>query len=180
MPACRPATTCSRSRSTTTAPTAPTLTVYAREVARHGGEDLPFLVFLQGGPGSESPRPNAFEQPAWIGRALQDFRLLLLDQRGTGRSTPVGRYDQIPGDDVAAKAAYLTHFRADAIVRDCDLLREHLGVERWSLLGQSFGGFTSLTYLSRSRRGPRRRSYLTGGLAGRRRPARRGLRGRPT
>jgi pimeloyl-ACP methyl ester carboxylesterase len=125
-----------------------TLTVYAREVARHGGEDLPFLVFLQGGPGSESPRPNPHEQPAWMGRALQDFRLLLLDQRGTGRSTPVGRYEQVPGDDVAAKAAYLTHFRADAIVHDCHLLMEHLGVGQWSLLGQSFGGFTSLTYLS--------------------------------
>jgi len=140
-----------------------TLTVYARELARHGGEDLPLLVFLQGGPGSESPRPHSFEQPAWMGRALQDFRLLLLDQRGTGRSTPVGRLDQIPGDDVAAQAAYLTHFRADAIVGDCELLRAHLGVERWSLLGQSFGGFTSTTYLSRH---PERLAsvHLTGGL----------------
>ena len=140
-----------------------TLTLYAREVARHGGEDLPFLVFLQGGPGSESPRPNPAEQPAWIGRALQDFRLLLLDQRGTGRSTPVGRIDQVPGDDVAAKAAYLTHFRADAIVRDCELLREHLGVERWSLLGQSFGGFTATTYLSTAPQGLAS-VHVTGGL----------------
>ena len=128
-------------------PSGPTLTLYAREVSAPGGEDRPFLVFLQGGPGSESPRPDPASAPAWIGRAAQDFRVLLLDQRGTGRSTPVGAYDDIPGGDVHAKADYLTHFRADAIVRDCELLREHLGVERWSLLGQSFGGFTSTTYL---------------------------------
>jgi len=146
-------------------PAGPTLTLYARELARHGGEELPFLVFLQGGPGSESPRPNSVEQPAWMGRALQDFRLLLLDQRGTGRSTPVGRIDQIPGDDVAAKAAYLIHFRADAIVRDCELLRRHLGVERWSLLGQSFGGFTSTTYLSMAPQGLAS-VHVTGGLPG--------------
>ena len=144
-------------------PSGPTLTLYARELARHGGEDLPYLVFLQGGPGSESPRPNSFEQPAWMGRALQDFRLLLLDQRGTGRSTPVGRIERIPGDDVAAKAAYLTHFRADAIVGDCELLRGHLGVERWSLLGQSFGGFTATTYLSRHPEGLTS-VHITGGL----------------
>jgi pimeloyl-ACP methyl ester carboxylesterase len=129
-------------------PSGATLTVYAREVVGHGGEDRPFLVFLQGGPGSESPRPTPFAAPAWIERATQDFRVLLLDQRGTGRSTPVGGLDTIPGATTAEKAAYLTHFRADAIVRDCELLREHLGVERWSLLGQSFGGFTSLTYLT--------------------------------
>ncbi len=145
-------------------PSGPTLTVYAREVCAPGGEDRPFLVFLQGGPGSESPRPNPATGPAWIGRALQDFRLLLLDQRGTGRSTPVGGIDAVPGTSVAAKAAYLTHFRADAIVRDCELLREHLGVERWSLLGQSFGGFTSLTYLTLA---PQSLAsvHLTGGLA---------------
>ena len=79
-------------------PSGPTLTVYAREVCAPGGEDRPFLVFLQGGPGSESPRPNPATGPAWIGRALQDFRLLLLDQRGTGRSTPVGGIDAVPGD----------------------------------------------------------------------------------
>ncbi|WP_432478315.1 alpha/beta fold hydrolase [Nocardioides sp. GXQ0305] len=146
-------------------PSGPTLTLYARELARHGGDDLPWLVFLQGGPGSESPRPNRFEQAAWIGRALRDFRLLLLDQRGTGRSTPVGRLDQVPGDDVAAKAAYLTQFRADAIVRDCELLREHLGVERWSLLGQSFGGFTSTTYLTLAA-GSLASVLVTGGLPG--------------
>ncbi|MGH3346516.1 MAG: alpha/beta fold hydrolase [Nocardioides sp.] len=145
-------------------PDGSTLSLYAREVVEPGGEQRPWLVFLQGGPGGESPRPSPVDGPAWVRRAVRDYRVLLLDQRGTGLSTPVGRYDQIPGDDVAAKAKYLTHFRADAIVRDCELLREHLGIERWSLLGQSFGGFTSLTYLSLAAE-PLETVYLTGGLA---------------
>jgi len=145
-------------------PDGSTLSLYAREVVEPGGEQRPWLVFLQGGPGGESPRPSTVDGPAWVRRAARDYRVLLLDQRGTGLSTPVGRYEQIPGDDVAAKATYLTQFRADAIVRDCELLREHLGVERWSLLGQSFGGFTSLTYLSLAAE-RLETVYLTGGLA---------------
>ena len=66
---------------------------------------------------------------------------------GTGRSTP-GRADD-PGRHAArSRPTYLTHFRADSIVRDAELIRQELGVERWSVLGQSFGGFTSMTYLS--------------------------------
>ncbi|MGZ5399728.1 MAG: alpha/beta fold hydrolase [Nocardioides sp.] len=145
-------------------PDGPSISVYAREVSEPGGQDRPFLVFLQGGPGSESPRPDLTGTTAWMTRALQDFRLLLLDQRGTGRSTPVGLPERIPGGTTAEKAEYLTHFRADSIVDDLELLREHLRVERWSLLGQSFGGFTSLTYLS-THADRLDRVHLTGGLA---------------
>ena len=99
--------------------------------------------------------------PAGCGGAVKDYRVLLLDQRGTGRSTPVG---DIPGDTPAAQAEYLTHFRADAIVRDAEHIRQELGVERWSLLGQSFGGFTSMTYLSIAPDGLRE-ALITGGLA---------------
>jgi pimeloyl-ACP methyl ester carboxylesterase len=95
-------------------------------------------------------------------RALQDYRVLLLDQRGTGRSTPVGR--AIPGETAAEQAAYLTHFRADSIVRDAELIRRELRVDRWSVLGQSFGGFTSLTYLSIAPEGLRE-AFITGGLS---------------
>jgi pimeloyl-ACP methyl ester carboxylesterase len=95
-------------------------------------------------------------------RALKDYRVLLLDQRGTGRSTPVG--SDIPGATAAEQAEYLTHFRADSIVRDAEAIRRELGVERWSLLGQSFGGFTSLTYLSFAPEGLRE-AFITGGLS---------------
>ena len=66
-----------------------TIDIFARVVTRSGGEGLPYLVFLQGGPGSEDPRPGP-DQAAWIDAALEDHRVVLLDQRGTGRSTPVG------------------------------------------------------------------------------------------
>src|SRR5690606_34532066 len=68
------------------------------------------------------------------------------DQRGTGRSTPVGDNDLAQGSAVVAE--YLTHLRADSIVRDCEAMRAHLGAEKWNVLGQSFGGFTTLAYLS--------------------------------
>jgi pimeloyl-ACP methyl ester carboxylesterase len=95
-------------------------------------------------------------------RAIQDYRVLLLDQRGTGRSSPVG--SGIPGDSAPAQASYLAHFRADSIVRDAELIRHELGVERWSVLGQSFGGFTAMTYLSYAPEGLRE-VFITGGLA---------------
>jgi pimeloyl-ACP methyl ester carboxylesterase len=142
-------------------PAGPQITVFTREVAAPDGEDRPFLVFLQGGPGFEAARPTS-PPTGWMKRAIQDYRVLLLDQRGTGRSTPVGSV--IPGDTPAAQAEYLTRFRADSIVRDAELIRRELGVERWSVLGQSFGGFTSMTYLSIAPEGLRE-AFLTGGLS---------------
>ena len=136
------------------------ITVFTREVADPDGLDRPYLLYLQGGPGFEATRPTA-PPTGWQKRALADYRLLLIDQRGVGRSTPVG---EIPGDTPAAQAEYLTHFRADSIVRDAELIRRELGVERWSLLGQSFGGFTSLTYLSLHPEGLRE-ALITGGLS---------------
>ncbi len=64
----------------------PSIEIFAREVIRPGGENLPHLVFMRGGPGSAGPRVGDFRTD-WIGRALDDFRVVLLDQRGTGQST---------------------------------------------------------------------------------------------
>ncbi len=69
-----------------------TITVFTREVAAPDGLDRPYLVFLQGGPGFEATRPTS-PPSGWMARALADYRVLLLDQRGTGRSTPVGPAD---------------------------------------------------------------------------------------
>ncbi len=125
-----------------------TITLFAREIADPDGLDRPLLLFLQGGPGFEGVRPSTrAAAPGWIDRALRDFRVLMLDERGTGRSTPVGPAT-LAGRTPAQAAEYLTHFRADAIVRDAEALREALGVERWSVLGQSFGGFCVASYLS--------------------------------
>jgi pimeloyl-ACP methyl ester carboxylesterase len=84
----------------------------------------------------------------------------MLDQRGTGRSTPVG---SLPGMSPEEQAEYLTHFRADAIVRDAEALRDALGIDRWSVLGQSFGGFCVLRYLSAAPDGLRE-AFFTGGV----------------
>jgi pimeloyl-ACP methyl ester carboxylesterase len=139
----------------------PKITVFSRELAHPDGLDRPYLLWLQGGPGFEATRPTS-PPSGWMKRALEDFRVLLLDQRGTGRSTPVG--DVIPGGTAEAQATYLTHFRADSIVRDAELIRRELEVDRWSVLGQSFGGFSSLTYLSIAPEGLRE-AFLTGGLS---------------
>jgi pimeloyl-ACP methyl ester carboxylesterase len=139
--------------------------VFAREVTPPGRDasTLPWLVFFQGGPGGKSPRPTG--RTGWIDRALKDYRVLLLDQRGTGRSTPVTACTLAWRGGPQAQADYLKHFRADAIVRDAELIRrELLGAdERWSVLGQSFGGFCVTTYLSLAPEGLRE-AFITGGL----------------
>lgn len=140
----------------------PQITVFTREVAGEGSEGKPYLLFLQGGPGMEATRPTA-PPSGWMKRAIKDYRVLLLDQRGVGRSTPVGEH--IPGATPQDQADYLTHFRADSIVRDAEVIRQELiGIERWSVLGQSFGGFSSMTYLSIAPEGLRE-AYITGGLS---------------
>ncbi len=142
-------------------PAGPTIAVFAREVSDPDGGDRPFLLYLQGGPGFEAPRPTRLpSNPAWLERALCEFRVLMLDQRGTGRSTPVGT---LPGLTAAEQADYLAHFRADSIVRDAEWIRRELDVERWSVLGQSFGGLCVTTYLSRAPEGLRE-ALITGGL----------------
>jgi pimeloyl-ACP methyl ester carboxylesterase len=140
-----------------------TIEVFAREIADPEGADRPLLVYFQGGPGFEGTRPTGHPRsPGWLDHALKEFRVLMLDERGTGRSTPVG--PAALGDkDAAAQAEYLTHFRADAIVRDAEALRTALQVERWSVLGQSFGGFCVAAYLSLAPQGLRE-AMFTGGL----------------
>jgi pimeloyl-ACP methyl ester carboxylesterase len=137
------------------------ITVFARELADPDGRDRPFLVYLQGGPGFEAPRPTRSPNgPAWLDRALAEFRVLMLDQRGTGRSTPVGALADLAPEQ---QAEYLAHFRADSIVRDAERIRRELGVERWSVLGQSFGGMCAITYLSIAPEGLRE-ALITGGI----------------
>ncbi|GAU68434.1 putative proline iminopeptidase [Streptomyces sp. NBRC 110611] len=143
------------------------LTVYGREAVAAGREDeeLPWLLFLQGGPGFPSPRPVG--QESWLKRALEDHRVLLLDQRGTGRSTPANRQTLPLRGGPERQAAYLAHFRADSIVRDAELFRRRLVPDGgpWSVLGQSFGGFCTVSYLSHAPEGLSA-AYVTGGLPG--------------
>ena len=140
--------------------------VFAREVvaADKADADLPWLLFLQGGPGLSSPRPIGREN--WLNRALDDYRVLLLDQRGTGRSTPANRLSLARLGSPAAQADYLGLFRADNIVRDAERIRREVtGGAPWSVLGQSFGGFCTVTYLSLAPEGVQE-AFITGGLPG--------------
>ncbi|MBS2534635.1 alpha/beta fold hydrolase [Catenulispora sp. NF23] len=137
--------------------------VYAREVT--ADETRPWLVYLQGGPGHRSPRPLPADLASgWISRALKDYRVLLLDQRGTGRSTPATRQTLPPRGNARQQAEYLAAFRADSIVRDAEFIRRRLtGGAPWSVLGQSFGGFCAVSYLSTAPEGLAE-VFITGGL----------------
>jgi pimeloyl-ACP methyl ester carboxylesterase len=145
-------------------PDGESIEVFARAVvaADKAKDAQPWLVFLQGGPGFEGPRPETADTPAWLKRALADYRVLLLDQRGMGRSTPIGVGDA-SASPPGALADRLALHRADAIVRDAECFREALDVDRWSVLGQSFGGFCTVAYLS-SFPASLREAFVAGGL----------------
>lgn len=145
-------------------PASEPITLFARELVDpvRKDDDLPCLLFLQGGPGGKGPRP--VEPSGWVGQALKTYRVVLMDQRGTGRSTPAsGR--RMASMTAEEGADYLACFRADSIIEDAEHLRMTLfGGRKWSTLGQSYGGFLTLTYLSKA---PEALTacYVTGGLA---------------
>ncbi len=140
-----------------------TIEVFAREIVPEDAqnEDRPYLLWLQGGPGNAADRPGI--PTGWLGRALKEFRVVLLDQRGTGRSTAI-THRTLPQGSVVEQSDYLSLFRADSIVRDAELLRSLLIADKkWTVLGQSFGGFCALTYLSIAPEGLKT-ALITGGL----------------
>lgn len=148
-------------------PDGETITVFAREYvsAAHSEEqasELPWLLFLQGGPGGRGNRFGSLG--GWSKAAARDFRILMLDQRGTGLSSPIDRSTLPLRGPAAAQAAYLEYFRADSIMADAELVREALGADPWTVYGQSYGGFCALTYLSFAPQGLRE-VLVTGGLA---------------
>ncbi|KAL4424352.1 hypothetical protein ABPG75_001653 [Micractinium tetrahymenae] len=132
-----------------------TIDIFFRELVHRNKKDdkgLGYLVFLQGGPGFEAARPT--DLSGWVKQASNYFRIILLDQRGTGQSTPITPDNLARRGTPAEQAAYLKFFRADSIVRDAELIRRAIvpasssSGGRWSVLGQSFGGFCCATYLS--------------------------------
>lgn len=118
-------------------PSLGTLEVFAREL--YTDPAAPALAYFQGGPGNPGPRMMM----GWIPEALQHYRVLLIDERGTGRSTRVDRRTEEFID-----AAHLSHLRPPDIAADAEALRLHLGLDTWDLLGNSFGGICVASYLS--------------------------------
>jgi proline iminopeptidase len=95
-------------------------------------EGKPALV-VHGGPGSGcTPQQRQYFDPA-------RYRMVLFDQRGCGRSTP---HASDPGAD-------LRHNTTEHLLRDMELLRQHLGIERWLLSGGSWGSTLLLAYAER-------------------------------
>uniref|UniRef100_A0A7N0T2K0 AB hydrolase-1 domain-containing protein n=1 Tax=Kalanchoe fedtschenkoi TaxID=63787 RepID=A0A7N0T2K0_KALFE len=141
------------------------ISIFAREVVAAGKEEqsLPYLLYLQGGPGYESPRPT--ESSGWLNKACEEYRVILLDQRGTGLSTPLSSSSLLQFKSADDLVEYVKHFRADNIVNDAEFVRVRLVPDAgtWTVLGQSFGGFCGVTYLSLAPQGLKQ-VLLTGGL----------------
>lgn len=96
--------------------------MYWEETGRADGVPI---VFLHGGPGAGTmPVHRRFFDP-------DHYRIILYDQRGAGRSTPL---------------ASVTANTTDDLVADLELLRTHLSIERWHLFGGSWGSTLALTY----------------------------------
>jgi len=131
-------------------------------------KQLPWFVYLQGGPGFGCGAPQDIPLTEIV--LDRGYQSLYLDQRGTGLSATITSDTLALRGDVQQQADYLKLFRADSIVKDCEAVRkaltddypEHL--KKWSVLGQSFGGFCVLTYLSKCPQGLRE-TFTTGGLA---------------
>ena len=83
------------------------------------------VVFLHGGPGSGcNPAQRRFFDPSF-------YRIILLDQRGCGRSTPQGC---IEDNDT------------DALVADIEQLKNHLDIKEWLVFGGSWGSTLAIAY----------------------------------
>jgi proline iminopeptidase len=83
------------------------------------------VVFLHGGPGSGcNSTQRRFFDPA-------HYRIILLDQRGCGRSTPQGEVRENTTND---------------LVNDIETIRHHLGIARWHVFGGSWGSTLALAY----------------------------------
>ncbi|WP_334108959.1 prolyl aminopeptidase [Methylobacillus sp.] len=90
-----------------------------------GNPDGQPVVFLHGGPGSGcNPGHRRYFDPA-------HYRIILLDQRGCGRSTPQGEIRENTTAD---------------LVEDLNKLRQHLSIDRWLVFGGSWGSTLALNY----------------------------------
>ncbi|TCD53536.1 alpha/beta fold hydrolase [Alloscardovia theropitheci] len=126
---------------------------------------LPLLLFLQGGPGGMGPRPMSADSIPWLAEAVQHFRVVLFDQRGTGRSSRVDSSSlSRRGGSPRENADFLKDFLADSIIRDCEFLRTTVFEgQKWATLGQSYGGFLTMAYLSTFPQAISA-SFVTGGI----------------
>lgn len=103
----------------------PTGDGHVLHVAQYGKADGPAAVVLHGGPGSGT-QPSVLD---WFDLSYQ--RVVLFDQRGSGQSTPQG---EIANND------------SQRLVNDIESIRTRLGIERWMVVGGSWGATLALLY----------------------------------
>jgi proline iminopeptidase len=97
-------------------------TIYFEESGNPNGKPA---VFFHGGPGGGSdPKQRTFFNP-------REYRIVLFDQRGCGKSTPYACLEENTTWDLVA---------------DAEKLREHLGIDRWLVFGGSWGSTLALAY----------------------------------
>ena len=103
----------------------PVSDVHTLHVEEAGNPDGRPVVFLHGGPGAGlSPIHRRFFDPSF-------WRVVLFDQRGSGRSAPLGELQQNTTWDLVA---------------DVERIRLHLGIEKWLVFGGSWGSTLALAY----------------------------------
>lgn len=95
----------------------------------HGADDAYPLLYLHGGPG-QGCYEFCFHQAK---RLQREFKLIAIDQRGVCRS------EEIKEDEP---------FSIDDLIYDCEALREILKIEKWAIIGHSFGGYLALKYVT--------------------------------
>ncbi|EIT84112.1 alpha/beta hydrolase [Fictibacillus macauensis ZFHKF-1] len=96
----------------------------------YGQNDKPPVLYLHGGPG-ESCHDFSYHQSKKLG---EHIRLIAIDQRGVCRSEIIRDNEE---------------FGLNDLIEDCEALRNHFNIEKWSVIGHSFGGFLSLLYVSK-------------------------------
>ena len=104
-------------------------------VEESGNPDGQPILFLHGGPGGGcGAKQRRFFDPKY-------YRIILFDQRGCGKSTPLGETKENTTED---------------LISDIETIRKHLNIEKWILFGGSWGSSLALAY------GVRYPEYLTG------------------
>ncbi|WP_456274594.1 alpha/beta fold hydrolase [Bacillus sp. AK031] len=99
-------------------------------VEEYGSENEDAILYLHGGPGESCYDFSS----AQAEKLAAQFRVIAIDQRGVCRSEGIQ-----PGEP----------FGLNDIIEDCEVLRGHLNIAKWSLIGHSFGGFLSILYATR-------------------------------
>ena len=103
----------------------PVSELHSLHVEEIGPEKGAPMLFLHGGPGAGiSPMHRRFFDPKF-------WRVVLFDQRGSGKSTPLGELRENTTWD---------------LVDDIERIRVHLGIERWCVFGGSWGSTLALAY----------------------------------